>query len=192
MIISSFLTVFVVFGLTQAVTGIKFMIGTSTERCIMENGAKVAYRGIASKLKSSSRWPVHSITNDYPVAGTDKIEFYVPKQLEVIDEIPQPPTMIMVDTDGNGADDILVPDWDSTAVSIEIDQNNPGRLLLKENSGIKVLARNVKKINFFDNITDSALKVDELKIYIEFEEQNGSSEPYADDLTFTIILRNEL
>jgi type II secretory pathway pseudopilin PulG len=137
--------------------------------------ARLAVNAMMLELRKTSRTQI-AITQDHPESGTDRIIFNVP-----------------ADSDEDGVPEISGGSivWDSGPVTIRVEaQDGEKQLVIEHGADKKVLAENVKSINFIDQNIDPSLYMAELRIILELEKAGGGEDVYDFVFTSVVNMRN--
>ncbi|MGB2661921.1 MAG: prepilin-type N-terminal cleavage/methylation domain-containing protein [Candidatus Omnitrophota bacterium] len=140
-----------------------------------QHEARLAVNSMTIDIKRTSLSQV-TITQNYPAAGTDRLQFYLP-----------------ADSDEDGEPDMssgsLV--WDPNVVTIEGEVvGTEMRLIRTQDADTEVLADNLKSITFIDNNIDSSLYMDEMNFILELEKTSGTGKTLRVVFTSVVNMRN--
>jgi hypothetical protein len=128
---------------------------------------------ISSELINSNRAQV-TITENSPVAGTDKISFHLPKYAFGVPVLTAAGSI----------------DWDPDVISINLSPTVAGQLVRTSNSGSVVIGNGVNNISFFDHGLDSALYLDEIRMVLNLRKSDTDTRAYNMSTSSVIKLRN--
>ena len=161
--------------LMLASTEMRGLFYASDVLATFQHEARLAINSMATDIRRTSLSQI-TITQDYPVAGTDRLQFYLP-----------------ADSDKDGVPDMSAGSlvWDPNVVTIEAEVvGTEMRLIRTQGADTEVLADNLKSITFIDNSINSSLFIDEVNIILELEKTAGTGKTFSISLTSIVNLRN--
>lgn len=128
-------------------------------------------RYLSNELRTTDRAQI-VITKNSPFAGTDTIQFPVPRS--------------DIATSWDPADL-----WDADLVTLAIVQNGADNILTRTQAGVaQTYTKNVSSIRFIDSTQDATLALNELRVIITFNITDKNNRSYVRAETSIINMRN--
>ena len=173
LVVAIILTVFIAV-LSVAVLQARSVFETTDILVKLQENVRLAVRKMSADLRRTAPGQI-SITQNIPVAGTDRIVYFLP-----------------MDAGGDGNPDYTIngTTWSASATTISLDAGGTGRLLKTVGGDTLILAQNVKSVRFIDSSINSSLYLDEVQIVMELEDTSFEGRVHNIVSTSVINMRN--